>query len=261
MQPMKHPLKTRPILRVRGDAVSPDSITFADERPLSLAVRGRALTVLMATPGLECELAAGYALTMGWAKPGDTPPRVDYHAGQAQVELDLAVDPESLSPIRAAGGGLLGPTEAEPLAEGPGMELGLARGLTEAMGQGQVLYPLTRGTHAAALFDAAGGLLALAEDVGRHNGLDKAVGMAWLEGSLSRAVAVALSGRCSLEMVLKTVRAGVSIIVSVSSPTVPAVEAAERLGLTLANCHGPENLVIYTHPGRLRQNGEPLRLA
>ncbi|MCB2192872.1 MAG: formate dehydrogenase accessory sulfurtransferase FdhD [Deltaproteobacteria bacterium] len=231
---------------------------FADERALSLCVGGQVLTVLMATPGLERELAAGYALTMGWSRPSDSPPRVNFHPGQGQVELDLDVSPAQLGVVRAAGGGLLGPTEADPLAAAGEIELAVLRNLTSELGKAQVIYPLTRGTHAAALFNAQGKMLAHAEDVGRHNGLDKAVGLAWLKGTLSKAAALALSGRCSLEMVLKSVRAGVGVVASVSAPTVPAVEAAERLGLTLVNCSGPEELKIYTHPRRITADGQAL---
>lgn len=255
---MDQPLKRLRILRVRGEEAQAQEVQFADERPLSLAVGGRVLTVLMATPGQERELAAGYALTMGWVRPGDRPPAVAFLPEQGRVELELQVSPEQLGVVRAAGGGLLGPPEADPLPPGGGLELAILRHLTEELAKAQVLYPVTRGTHAAALFDAAGALLAVAEDVGRHNGLDKAVGAAWLAGVLPRAAALALSGRCSLEMVLKTVRAGVPVVASVSAPTLPAVESAQALGLTLVNCPRPEEMKIYTHPQRLRQDGEPL---
>ena len=246
------------MLLVRGDRISDQSVCFADEIPLGLALGGRLVTVLMATPGHERELALGYALSMGWAPPGGPPPRVVYHPGLGRVELDLVVPPDKLGGARAAGGGLLGPTEAEPLPPGGGLELAVLRTLTTAMSQAQALYPATRGTHAAALFNARGEILALAEDVGRHNGLDKAVGAAWLAGSLADAAALALSGRCSLEMVLKAVRAGIRVVASVSAPTAPGVETADRLGLTLVNCSRPEEVKIYTHPGRITNGGQPL---
>ncbi|MCF8034892.1 MAG: formate dehydrogenase accessory sulfurtransferase FdhD [Desulfarculaceae bacterium] len=257
---MKLPLKQLTVLRARGNQVSPETVSFADEKALGLAARGRLLTELMATPGQERELAVGYALTMGWLRLAEGPPEARHLAEQGRVELDLDIAPEELGTVRAAGGGLLGPTEADPLPPGQTVELEVARGLIPKLGQGQVLYPRTRGTHAAALFNAGGDLLALAEDVGRHNSLDKAVGSAWLAGVLDQAVALALSGRCSLEMVLKAVRSRVGLVVSVSAPTVPAVEAADRLGLTLVNSHGPEELRVYTHPGRLTQKGQPLTL-
>ena len=258
---MKHTIKERQVILVRGDRVSGEKVRFADEGPLSLAVSGRVVTVLMATPGSERELAAGYALTMGWIPSGDRPPRAVYDPNLGRVDLDLEVPPEKLGGARAAGGGLLGPMEADRLAPGGGLELGVLRALTETMSKAQTLYLPTRGTHAAALFSARGEILALAEDVGRHNGLDKAVGSAWLAGSLAKAAALALSGRCSLEMVLKSVRSGVGVVVSVSAPTVPAVETADRLGLTLVNCSKREELKIYTHPARITMHGKPLGIS
>jgi FdhD protein len=138
------------------------------------------------------------------------------------------------------------------------LDLGVLRTLTEIMSKAQTLYLPTRGTHAAALFGAQGEMLALAEDVGRHNGLDKAVGTAWLAGSLGSAKALALSGRCSLEMVLKSVRSSVGVVVSVSAPTVPAVETADRLGLTLVTCSRREEVKIFTHHARITIHGKPL---
>ena len=255
---MKQPFKQRQVTVVRGDRIRHEAVKFADERPLKLAVGGKVVTILMSTPGDEPALAAGYALTMGWASPNDPPPKALYDADLGQVDLDLDIQAQSLGRVRAAGGGLLGPTEAPALPSGGEVELAVLRTLTDAMSQAQVLYRPTRGTHAAALFNALGQLLVLAEDVGRHNGLDKAVGRAWLAGTLAQAAALSLSGRCSLEMVLKAVRSGVGLVVSVSAPTVPAVEAAERLGLTLVNCPRPEEARIYTHANRVTVHGQPL---
>lgn len=257
---MKNPIKERRMILVRGDEVFEQTVRFADESAVSLSLGGQVVTVLMTTPGSERELALGYALTMGWVSPGDPPPKVVYHAERSQVDIDLALPPNGLGGVRAAGGGLLGPTEAEPLPPGGGLELGVLRNLTQAMSQAQTLYRPTRGTHAAALFSVSGEMLAMAEDVGRHNGLDKAVGAAWLGGSLAKAAALALSGRCSLEMVLKSIRSGVGVVVSVSAPTVPAVETADRLGLTLVNCSKQEELKIYTHPARVTVGGMPLKI-
>ena len=247
-----------PVWRVRDGQVTREKMVFAHEVPLSLVVGGREVTVLMATPGQETELAVGYALTMGWLRPEDEPPSVSYDPEQRRVELAVDLDPKLLSGVRAAGGGLLGPSEAPPLPLDHEMELAVVGALTQAMSNAQKLYRPSRGTHAAALFSASGELISLGEDVGRHNGLDKAVGAAWLAGRLHQAAALSLSGRCSLEMVLKAVRSRVGVTVSVSAPTVPAVRTAERLGLTLVNCYRPEEMTIYTHAARLTKQGRPL---
>jgi FdhD protein len=256
---MEPSFKERRMVQICGNRVVDETASLANENLLSLALGGRVITALMATPGNERELAAGYALTMGWATISTPPPQIVYDPEQGRVNLDLEVSPDKLSGVRAAGGGLLGSTTADPLPPGGGMELDVLRTLTEAMSRAQTLYPLTRGTHAAVLFSASGRMLTMAEDVGRHNGLDKTVGAAWLAGELAAAVALALSCRCSLEMVLKSVRSGVGVVVSVSAPTVPAVEAADRLGLTLVNCSKPTTLKIYTHSERITVDGKPLK--
>lgn len=238
-------------LEVRRDQV-------AVEAPVRLSPEGRAPVVLMATPGSEAALAAGYALTMGWATPADPPPAAIWDQSAGEVRLAPSGPVREPEAVRAAGGGLLGPLEAPPLAAGGGLELAVLAGLTGVMTRAQSLFPLTGGAHAAAVYDAGGGLLAMAEDVGRHNALDKAVGAAWLAGLLPLAAALALSGRCSLEMVLKAVRSGIGVAVSVSAPTAPAVEAARRLGLTLAGFARHGDLNLYSHPERIRNHGAPL---
>jgi FdhD protein len=107
-------------------------------------------------------------------------------------------------------------------------------GLPDSLRAGQALFEQTGGLHAAGLFDTAGTLLAVREDVGRHNALDKLIGAAALAGELplhDRVLAV--SGRVSFEIVQKAAVAGIPIVAAVSAPTDLAVSAAERLGLTL----------------------------
>ena len=121
-----------------------------------------------------------------------------------------------------------------PLPAGPLVDAAVVAGLPDGLRAGQVLFEQTGGLHAAGLFDTAGTLLAVREDVGRHNALDKLIGAAALAGELplhDRILAV--SGRVSFEIVQKAVVAGIPIVAAVSAPTDLAVSAAERLGLTL----------------------------
>ena len=116
----------------------------------------------------------------------------------------------------------------------------------------QPLRRATRAAHAAALCNSNGTPLAVAEDIGRHNALDKAVGKALLEGSLAQASLAVLSSRVSYEMVQKSARAGVAVVFSVSRPTRLAVELATRLDMALA-CLAPGNGVyLFCGQGRLR---------
>ena len=233
---------------------------MVEETPLRLVMAGQEAAVLMATPGHEVELAAGFAVTMGWVAPDAPPVPAKWDPGRAEVRLEVpggrAFDPG----IKAVGGGPLGPAEAQPLEARYTLELEQVLTFTERLMAGQKTFELTSATHAVALFDQEGGLKYLAEDAGRHNALDKAVGMAWLDGGLPEIRAAAFSGRMSLEMVLKAARAGLAVMVSVSAPSGPAVRSAMQLGVTLAGFARKSDLNIYCHPERIVNNAEPLGL-
>lgn len=119
----------------------------------------------------------------------------------------------------------------------------------------QELFPRTGGTHAALLAEVSGRRLAFAEDVGRHNALDKAIGACLLEPRWRQVPAGALamlSGRVSVELIVKCARAGIELVAAVSAPTATAVEAAQRCGITLCGFVRPGRLTVFTHRHRLR---------
>lgn len=116
----------------------------------------------------------------------------------------------------------------------------------------QAIFARTGGTHAAALFAADGTLLALAEDLGRHNALDKVIGHGLLAGVASAGGCVLLSGRVSLEMITKAARAGIELVAAVSAPSSMAIDAANRVGITLCGFVRGNRLTAFSHPERLR---------
>ncbi|MDD5334105.1 MAG: formate dehydrogenase accessory sulfurtransferase FdhD [Rhodoferax sp.] len=120
-----------------------------------------------------------------------------------------------------------------------------------AMQQQQFIFAATGGTHAAALFDAHDHLLAVAEDLGRHNALDKVIGHCLLHAQASAAGCVVLSGRVSLEMIVKAARAGIELVAAVSAPSSLAIAAAQRVGITLCGFVRGQRLTAYTHADRL----------
>jgi FdhD protein len=115
----------------------------------------------------------------------------------------------------------------------------------------QAIFARTGGTHAAALFNAKGTLLALAEDLGRHNALDKVIGHCLLHNLPSAGCCVLLSGRVSLEMVTKSARAGIELVAAVSAPSSMAINAARLVGITLCGFVRGDRLTAFSHPGRL----------
>jgi FdhD protein len=120
-----------------------------------------------------------------------------------------------------------------------------------ALRKRQRLFDACGGTHAAALFDAAGKIVAIAEDTGRHNALDKAVGKCLLAGVPTAGLGAALSGRVSMEMVAKCVRAGIELITAVSAPTSLAVEVADGCHVTLCAFVRESRATVFTHPHRV----------
>jgi FdhD protein len=133
--------------------------------------------------------------------------------------------------------------------EAPGFSALMAK-----MKSGQDIFQDTGGSHAAAIFSADGHVFSVGEDLGRHNALDKVIGRHLLEKRSFAQCGVLLSSRLSLEMAVKTVRAGFEIVAAVSAPTSLAVDVADRFGLTLCGFVRGERATIYTHPHRIITN-------
>jgi FdhD protein len=120
----------------------------------------------------------------------------------------------------------------------------------------QRVFDLTGGSHGAAIFNNCGKIIAFAEDIGRHNALDKTIGRCLLSGLDRRNCGVALSGRVSLEIVTKAARAGIELIAAVSAVSSYAVSAAEKWNITLCGFVRPEKMNLYTKPERIIDNNE-----
>jgi FdhD protein len=137
-----------------------------------------------------------------------------------------------------------------------GMDLGLLLSLPARMRSAQQRFDDTGGVHACAMFDFEGNLLLSAEDVGRHNAMDKLVGQALLKGLLPlHERLVLLSGRASFELTQKAIRAGAAILAAIGAPSSLAVNLAEASGLTLAGFVREAHCNVYAHPRRLTLSG------
>jgi FdhD protein len=124
--------------------------------------------------------------------------------------------------------------------------------MAEKLRQGQEVFDRTGGLHAAGLFDAAGNLQLLREDVGRHNAVDKVVGRSLLEGRLPlRDSILAVSGRAGYEVVQKAVAAGIPLLVAVGAPSSLAVQVARAFNLTLAGFLKRDRFNVYSGGARL----------
>ena len=144
-----------------------------------------------------------------------------------------------------------------------GTSLSVDRNLLAEVGERllaeQELFRRTGGSHAAVVFDAGGATIACAEDIGRHTALDKAIGKCIIERKVIRGTGVALSGRVSLEMVVKAARAGIELIVAVSAASSFAIEAAEKWNITVCGFVRPGRANIYTHRERVGCNSHNCR--
>jgi FdhD protein len=139
----------------------------------------------------------------------------------------------------------------QPVEDNTRMNAGLALECLENLPQHQPLRDKTRASHAAALYSSNFKLLSVAEDVGRHNALDKAIGRLFLDRRLDEAVLLTLSSRISYELVQKAARARIQVILAFSRPTSLAVELASELKMTLACLADHTGLYIFCGEHRL----------
>ncbi len=240
-----------------------EKTAVAVEAPLTIEVKDVGRFTILCTPHQTLALAVGFVFSEGLIQS-----RQDLALAQhcpddpLLIRLQLTDPPPPNSPGRnlivASSCGMCGDEKlADPLAGLERVTDGLRlkkEALAEAaaeMKRRQALFARTGGTHAAGLFTAEGRLTGLAEDLGRHNALDKVIGLRLLSGQPLGGLGAALSGRVSLEMALKCARAGLELIAAVSAPTSLAVTAAERAGITLCCFVRGARAAVYTHPHRL----------
>ena len=257
--------RARPATRVRVrrfDAVdAPRDVDdrVAGEEPLELRWRQSdgwtPLVITMRTPGADFELAAGFLLAEGIIRSRDDLrgmaycTDVDEEQHYNVVNVDLAPsarrpeDHELRRFTATSACGVCGKGQLEalslagcrPLPPCEPVPATLIASLPERMRAHQALFDRTGGPHAAALFDRHGTLLALREDVGRHNALDKLLGWALQQGLLPlHGALVCVSGRASYELAQKCVVAGVSLLAAISAPSSLAIEVARGFDLVLA---------------------------
>jgi FdhD protein len=263
-------------LSVREGAASEHPDVLATEEPMEIRVQGPGqvaipAAVTMRTPGGDFELAAGFLFTEGLIDGRDDVLRVSYcedlspeeqHYNVVTVELSRAFDASLLrrnffatSSCGVCGKATLDDVEVHcaPLAPGPEVKREAVVSMPETLRRAQRVFEQTGGLHAAGLFSVGAKLLAVREDIGRHNAVDKIVGESLLANDVPLAERVLqVSGRIGFEIVLKAARAGIPVLSAVGAPSSLAVDAAERLGMTLVGFVRDERFNVYTHPERIR---------
>ena len=238
------------------------------EEPLSIRIQGNPYSVVMRTPGDEIALVAGFCLTEGIIDSPDDFTSMGFCDGEDTNVVAVTLHParrEKIPEILDRRGfisqtscGLCGKEivndlfqTIQPLEDGVHIDLKTAVACLEKIDRHQPLRRQTRAAHAAALYSIGCDFLAAAEDVGRHNALDKVIGRVFLDGKLDQAMILVLSSRISYELVQKAARARVPIILAISRPTALAVQLAGKLNITLATLADGPGLYVFCNPHRL----------
>ncbi len=253
-----------------GDKFSTKKIDLIIETPLEIIVNGRRHILIMFTPQLIKELVIGFLFTEGLINgKADieecTIATVLKEREERVIEASVTINPEKLSPsmvmtkrVSYSSCGICGmegyydlKNRMARVKSRQRFSMDIMEGLLPGMEKFQPLYKKTGGAHAAMLFDRKGEPLFYCEDMGRHNALDKVIGYTLLEGIPCDDKIIFSSGRASLEMIFKTVRAGVPVFVAKSRPTSRAVEAAKFFNITLIDLAKGTNR-IHSHARRIK---------
>jgi FdhD protein len=239
----------------------------AAERAVTLMIDQVGSFTVMCTPTQIEALAAGFCFSEGLiADADDIAAIVPGRSNSDAVAIQLDHPPEvgvERNLIVASSCGMCGARNiAKLMAAVPAVASSLTiseRGCQELpvrLREAQPVFEATGGVHAAAVFDAGGATLSSAEDIGRHNAMDKAIGACLLAGRATAGCGIVLSGRVSFELVAKAARAGIELILAVSGPTSLAVEAADGWNITLCGFVRGDRMNVYTHPQRIRELAE-----
>jgi len=259
-------LACAPIVRWSGDFRSESMDSVVVEEPMEIRLNGASFAVTMRTPGDDESLAIGFLATEGIVRSPDDIWDITRCADSENPDLfniiDVYVPPDRV-PEDIDGGrrryatsscGLCGKASidqvrstAPPLTSTPLLTRSVLISLPNRLRDSQRTFELTGGLHAAAIFALDGTLLHAAEDVGRHNTVDKVVGQALLKGPWPTIDAILMvSGRAGFEIVQKALVAGIPAVCSVSAPSSLAVDLARETGMTLVGFLRGDSMNVYS---------------
>ncbi len=265
---MRLPPASRIVPRVawRGGERSQGERDIPEEVPVALTYNRAALAVLLATPADLEDFAIGFSLTEGIVERADEIEELSVVPTRDGVEARmwlpaaraLLADGRRRRLAGPSGCGLCGIESLADASRPPARIASSACFRSEevaaalaAMSGAQVLNRRTRAVHAASFFHPVRGLLALREDVGRHNALDKLAGALARLGMSTAGGMVVMSSRLSIELVQKTAAIGAPVLVGVSAPTALAVRAADAAGIALIGVARDDGFELFTHPERI----------
>jgi len=265
----------RPARRVTPRATVSRPETLAVEEPLEIRVNGAPVTVTMRTPGSDVELAQGFLLTEGVIGHRSDVVTVRYCRGAGPDAthtynvLDVTLAPHVAAPdvdvtrnfYSTSSCGVCGKASLDavrlisrfcPGDDPAGITVATLSAMPGQLRSAQKVFASTGGLHGAALFRADGTMLAVREDIGRHNAVDKVIGWALENDKIPvRGTVLLVSGRASFELTQKAVMAGIPVLAAVSAPSSLAVDLAAESGLTLVAFLRGDSMNVYTRPDRV----------
>ncbi len=256
------------VVRTARNAANPETDRVAVEEPLEVRLEGEPFSVIMRTPGADADLAAGFLFHEGVIRSADdvrlvevadSPNRINVRLsrGRAEILPDLLGQRRQVATNSSCG--LCGRRSLEslfvktpPLNARWAVDSEVIIGLPAGLRAAQQTFAETGGLHAAGLFDPGGRLELSAEDVGRHNAVDKLIGrmMMMRRLPLDRSL-LFVSGRSSFEIIQKACLAGIPLVAAVSAPSSLAIELARSAGMTLLGFVRDGRFNIYSHPERV----------
>ena len=258
-------------LKWHGGATSERDEKLAVEEPLEIRLAGRRFTLTMRTPGYDEELASGFLFAEGFINDASELGEIRRVRGRKgapdpnAIDVILNVPADGLRArlkrnfVMSSSCGVCGKTSIDSIRRrvAPPTDSAHVAPVTllllpEKLRAGQRVFAATGGLHGAAIFSLDGTMLAIREDVGRHNAVDKVIGYALTNAMVPLARHIMMvSGRLSFEIVQKAAAAGVPILAAVSAPSSLAVELAEEIGTTLVGFLRDGSFNIYTRPDRI----------
>jgi len=256
------------VIRCGRETCRASSHELIGEEPLLIRIDGKPYSVVMRTPGDELFHAAGFCLGEGIADSPDDFNTIGYCKDLDPNVIDIRLKPERREKIHdllerrgfvsQTSCGICGKEMIKdlyqiltPAENGFQVEINRLFDCINKLSENQKYYQRTRGSHAAMIFDNQLEMISFAEDVGRHNALDKAIGKVFFNRRLGQAGILILSSRISYELVQKAARAHLPIMISKSRPTALAAEMGEALNMTLACTDQESELILFCGENRI----------